>query len=140
MTSRNAAVVAVSWLCLLTIWTAGLTLWLLKKDLEKWEPGLFLWWEAQGLRVAGVDGRWMVTHLENLENRSIAKLPEPLWVVESGGVVFSVASLEKLEWRVPVDPYKDVFQQTEKQAPPREGAKISALYFKASRGEFKERR
>lgn len=132
--------VAVSWLCLLTIWTAGLTVWQLARDSGRSEPpGLFARWEEHGLRVMGSDGRWMVTHLENVENGSIAKLPEPVWVVESGGVAFSVANLEELEWRVPVGPHDDVFQQT-KQVPPREGAKIQALYFKASRGEFKDLR
>lgn len=140
MSSMKAAVVAVSWLCLLTVWTAGLTLWQLKRDLQHWEPpGLFAEWEVHGFRMFGPDGRWMVTHLENKENGSIAKLPEAVWVVESGGVLFRMTDLEKLEWKLPAGPADEVFAQT-KQAPPREGAKIEALYFKASRGKFREKR
>jgi hypothetical protein len=134
----KAAVVVVSWLVVLTVWTGVLTLWQLKVDLQQSGPGLFARWESQGLRVAGVDGRWMVTHLENLENRSIAKLPEPVWVVESGGVLLTPTDLAKLKWEVPAGPFDDVFTSTIQPAPGA-GAKIEALYFEASRGKFMQR-
>jgi hypothetical protein len=94
--------------------------------------------EVGGAWVAGVDGRWMVTHLENLENGSIAKLPEPIWVVESGGVLFTSADLANLEWKVPPESVDDVFALS-KKPPPIAGAKIQVLYFKASRGKFMKR-
>lgn len=139
MSGMKAAVVAVSCLVALTLWTAGLTLWQLKEAAHNWEPaGLFTSWEAHGLRVMGSDGRWMVTHLENVENRSIAKLPEPVWVVESGGVLLSMENLAKLEWKLPAGPADDVFTLS-KLPPPTEGTKIAALYFKAGRTKFVER-
>jgi len=135
----KAAIVVVGWLVVLTLWTVSLTMWQAKRSLEDREPpDLFTRWEEDGLRVMGRDGRCLVTHLENVENGGIARLPEPVWVVESGGVVISKRNLAKLEWKTPAASFEDVFAFTN-QLPPNAGSKVVVLYQNAVHGRFMER-
>jgi hypothetical protein len=141
MSSTKAAMVVVGWLVVLTVWTASLTISQVKRSLEDREPpGLSTQWENDGIRVMGRDGRCLVTHLENVENGSMARLPEPVWVVESGGVLISKTNLAKLEWKLPAaGPFEDVFALTI-QLPPKAGRRVEALYQNAVRARFVERK
>src|SRR5688500_1659691 len=104
-----AARVVVVWLSLLTV---GLGFfaerWLLKEP----EPELFARWEGVALEVLGRDGGWMIPHLEIVSEGTIARLPEPVWVVESGGVLFTAANLAQLKWMHPARGYDEVFSLT----------------------------
>jgi hypothetical protein len=140
MSSRKAAMVVVGWLVVLTLWTVSLTIWQVKRSSEDREPpGLSTRWENDGIRIMGRDGRRLVTHLENVENGSIARLPEPVWVIESGGVLISKTNLAKLEWKRPAGPFEDVFALTI-QLPPMAGRRVEALYQNAVRARFVERK
>jgi hypothetical protein len=122
-----AATVVIVWLSLLTVVLGFFGVrWLLKAP----EPELFAEWQGDALQVLGRDGRWMITHLENVSEGTIARLPEPVWVVESGGIRFTAANLAQLKWRLPARGYDEVFSLTSGAAP-KTGAEMQVLYFKA---------
>lgn len=128
-----AGTVVVVWLILLTICVGLLGIGELVKIPE---PKLFAHWQGESLVVWGRDDRYLITHLENLENRTIARLPEPVWVVESGGVTFSVTNLAQLRWVEPAQYNQDVFNLTSSAAP-RVGAEMRVLYFIAEKAGTK---
>ena len=93
---------------------------------------LFTRWRGGGLEIAGSDGRWLVTHLENLDDHTIAKLPEPIFVVESGGISLSASNLGKLIWTVPAGPFDNAFS-LQTAPPPSTNSAIQALYVPMAR-------
>ena len=83
------------------VWLLGLTL-AVGVLIRPKESKLFAVWEGDALRIAPVhDGLWLVTHLYDVSNRSVATLPKPIWIVESGGISIPSGGLAKLEWIVP---------------------------------------
>lgn len=96
---------------------------------------LFTRWNDDRLQIAGSDGRWLVTHLENLTNQSIAKLPEPLFVVESGGISLTLSNLAQLTWNVPAGPFDNPFT-LKTAASPSPNIPIQALYIPVSRAKY----
>ncbi|HEX7859425.1 MAG TPA: hypothetical protein VF773_03805 [Verrucomicrobiae bacterium] len=128
-----AARVVVVWLSLLTVVLGFFGVrWVLTAP----EPKLFPEWNGDALQVLGRDGRWMITHLENVADGKIARLPEPVWVVESGGVRFTASDLAQFKWVQPPDSFGDVFSSTTGAAP-KTGAEMQVLYFKAERARTK---
>ncbi|HUS34939.1 MAG TPA: hypothetical protein VM680_06265 [Verrucomicrobiae bacterium] len=92
-------------------------------------------WHGGNLEIAGSDGRWLVTHLENLSNHTIAKLPDPIFVVESGGISLSPSNLAKLTWTIPAGPFENPLV-LETVPPPSTNSPIHALYIPMSRSKF----
>ena len=128
-----AARVVVVWLSLLTVVLGFFGVrWVLTAP----EPKLFPEWNGDALQVLGRDGRWMITHLENVADGTIARLPEPVWVVESGGVRFTAANLAQLKWVRPAVGYDEVFSSTIGAAP-KTGTQMQVLYFKTERARTK---
>ena len=54
--------------------------------------------EDGGIRLSGLDGPYVVTHIVALPSHAVVALPESLGWVASGNYIIPLARLRKLEW------------------------------------------
>ena len=130
---------------MVVIWLLGITGWLISLSMLAMSesplnpPALSTRWESNGLRIMGADGRWLLTHLENASEGTFARLPEPVWLVESGGVWIAATNLAKLNWTSRADPFKDALTTRNGATAPGASAEIRALYVIMEKSNFLSR-
>jgi hypothetical protein len=62
-------------------------------------------------------------------------LPEPIFVVESGGISISASNLAKLAWKLPAQPFDNPFS-LQTVPPPSTNIPVQALYIPMARAKF----
>src|ERR1043165_2108870 len=135
MTIQNLAKIALSLLALLLLLACIAIVVAILRPPQPERNDLYTRWQGDRLQIAGSDGRWLVTHLENVTDHTIAKLPEPIFVVESGGISFTLSNLAALKWTIPAQPFDNPFT-LETAPPPSTNIPIQALYMPMSRAKF----
>lgn len=128
------------WNFITALWLLGLTIAFVAAVViasnDEPEPMLYTRWQGDLLIIAPPrDGEWVVTHLNDVAKQTVARLPEPVWVVESGGISISVTNLANLRWELPARAFEDVFNLTNAPAPTT-NSEIRALYYKSERSRF----
>src|ERR1051325_7339055 len=102
MTIQNFAKIALSLLALLLLLACIAIVVAILRPPQPERNDLYTRWQGDRLQIAGSDGRWLVTHLENVTDHTITKLLEPIFVVESGGISFTLSNLAALKWTNPL--------------------------------------
>jgi hypothetical protein len=135
MTVQNLARIALTLLVLLLLFECIAVVLAIMRPSQPERQDLLTQWHGDRLVVGGSDGRWLVTHLENLTNHTIARLPEPIFIVESGGISFTISNLATLKWTIPAQPFDNPFV-LETVPPPSTNMSMQALYIPVSRAKF----